>query len=200
MSDTVPCRGMRCHEAPILRSVNKNVLADHTYRTITGADDDEIKRNGARLSHSGPGFDSRSGQVFWVRFFRGFSSPVRQMSGRFRPQSPRISFGHHHHQSSFITGANDLKFWSALKPQMYIRKTKWMKWVWRNGGMKFVIGENGRNPEKKPTQTPFRPPRKPHGVTETWTRDPSCGRRATNRLLYGIAINLINLPERCQEY
>ena len=28
----------------------------------------------ARLSRSGPGFDPRSGQVSWVRFFRGFSS------------------------------------------------------------------------------------------------------------------------------
>ena len=26
--------------------------------------------------------------------------------------------------------------------------TKWMRWVWRNGGMKFVVGENGRNPAK----------------------------------------------------
>ena len=51
-----------------------------------------------------------SGQVSWVRFFRGFSSPVRQMSGSFRPQDPRISFGHHyHHHLSFITGANDLR-------------------------------------------------------------------------------------------
>ena len=42
-------------------------------------------------SRSGPGFDSRSGQVSWVRFFRGFSSPVRQMSGSFRPpRSPNI--------------------------------------------------------------------------------------------------------------
>ncbi|PSN49471.1 hypothetical protein C0J52_22880 [Blattella germanica] len=32
------------------------------------------------LSRSGPGFDSRSGQVSWVRFFWGFSSPIRQMS------------------------------------------------------------------------------------------------------------------------
>ena len=31
------------------------------------------------------GVRSRSGQVSWVRFFRGFSSPVRQMSGSFRP-------------------------------------------------------------------------------------------------------------------
>ena len=27
-------------------------------------------------------------------------------------------------------------------------ETKWMRWVWRNGGIKFVVGENGRNPEK----------------------------------------------------
>ena len=27
-------------------------------------------------------------------------------------------------------------------------ETKWMRWVWRNGGMKFVVGENGRNPIK----------------------------------------------------
>ena len=27
-------------------------------------------------------------------------------------------------------------------------ETKWMRWVWRNGGMKFVVGENGRNPSK----------------------------------------------------
>ena len=26
--------------------------------------------------------------------------------------------------------------------------TKWMRWRWRNGGMKFVVGENGRNPAK----------------------------------------------------
>ena len=38
-----------------------------------------------------PGFDPRSGQVPWVRFFRGFSSPVKQMSGIFRPRrSPNI--------------------------------------------------------------------------------------------------------------
>ena len=27
-------------------------------------------------------------------------------------------------------------------------ETKWMRWVWRNGGMKFMVGENGSNPEK----------------------------------------------------
>ena len=58
-------------------------------------------------------------------FFRGFSSPVRQMSGSFRPQGPRISYGHHyhHHSSSFITGTNDLRCWRALKPQ--INLTQW---------------------------------------------------------------------------
>ena len=45
----------------------------------------------ARLSRSRPGFDPRSRQVSWMRFFRGFSSPVIQMSGSFRPpRSPNI--------------------------------------------------------------------------------------------------------------
>ena len=47
-----------------------------------------VRRQLARLSRRGPGFCSRSGQVSWVRFFRGFSSPVRQMSGSFRPPRP----------------------------------------------------------------------------------------------------------------
>ena len=53
--------------------------------------------------------------------------------------------------------------------------------------MKFVIGENWRNSEKKPTQTQIRPPRNPHGVTETQTRDPSCGSLASNFLHHGTA-------------
>ena len=49
------------------------------------------RRLHARLSCSGPGFDPWSGEVSWVRFFQGFSSPVRQMSGSFRPpKSPNI--------------------------------------------------------------------------------------------------------------
>ena len=44
-----------------------------------------------------PGLVPRSGQVSWVSFFRGFSSPIRQMSGSFRPQGPRISSDHHNH-------------------------------------------------------------------------------------------------------
>ena len=59
--------------------------------------------------------------------------------------------------------------------------------------MKFVVGENGRNP-RKPTQTSFRPPRNPHGVTETRTRDPSGGRRAANRLRHEAAYFLYSSP------
>ena len=40
---------------------------------------------------------------------------------------------------------------------------------------------------EKPTQTPFRPPRNPHGGTETQTRDPNGGRRAPNRLRHEAA-------------
>ena len=43
-----------------------------------------------------------------------------------------------------------------------------------------ICGRGEREkPREKPTQTPFRPP---HGGTETRTRDPSGGRRASNRL------------------
>ena len=59
--------------------------------------------------------------------------------------------------------------------------------------MKFVV-----ETPRKPTQTPYRPPRNPHGVTETQTRDPSGGRRAANRLRHEAAIDWIkeqNSPE-----
>ena len=83
---------------------------------------------------------SRSGQVSCVRFFRDFSSPVRQMLGSFRPQGPRISFGHHyHHQSSFIMGANDLRCWSALKPQIYIRCSAMNKTLILFGGRGILV-------------------------------------------------------------
>ena len=42
-------------------------------------------------------------------------------------------------------------------------------------------------PREKPTQTPFRPSRNPHGETETRTRDPSGGRRAPNHLRHEAA-------------
>ena len=51
-----------------------------------------------------------------MRFFRGFSSPVRQMSGSFMPpRSPNIIWPS---LSSFITGANDLRCCCALKPKI----------------------------------------------------------------------------------
>ena len=50
--------------------------------------------------------------------FPHLSDKCREVLGT---QGPRISFGHHyHHQSSFIMGANDLRCWRALKPQIYI--------------------------------------------------------------------------------
>ena len=50
-----------------------------------------------RASHAaGPG--SIPGRnVSWVRFFRGFSEPLRQMSGSVRPQGLRLSSDHHNH-------------------------------------------------------------------------------------------------------
>ena len=34
-------------------------------------------------------------------------------------------------------------------------ETKWMRRVWKNGGMKYVARKNGRNVEEKPTQSRF---------------------------------------------
>ena len=51
-----------------------------------------------------------------------------------------------------------------------------------------ICGRGKREkPHEKPTQTPFRPPRNPHGGTEMRTRDPSGGRRAPNRLRHEAA-------------
>ena len=68
-------------------------------------------------------------------------------------------------------------------------ETKWMRWVWINGGMNFMTGENRRNPEKT-YLTPFRPPRNPHGVTLMRTRDLSVGRRASNSLRHRSALKI----------
>ena len=54
-----------------------------------------------------------------------------------------------------------------------------------------ICGRGKREkPRKKPTQIPFRPPRNPHGGTEARTRDPSGGRRASNRLRHEAAYNI----------
>ena len=72
------------------------------------------------------------GTSFLGEVFQGFSSPVRQMLGSFRPpRSPNI-ICHHYHPYSFITGANDLRCWCALNhhhhhhhPGFYLFIVKW---------------------------------------------------------------------------
>ena len=55
-----------------------------------------------------------------------------------------------------------------------------------------ICGRRKREkPREKPTQTSFRPPRTPHGGTETRTRDPNGGRRASNRLRHEAATLLM---------
>ena len=62
-----------------------------------------------------------------------------------------------------------------------------------------ICGRGKREkPREKPTQTPFRPPRNQHGVTETRTRDPSSGRRAPNRLRHEAAYFFDNGPQSKQ--
>ena len=64
--------------------------------------------------------DPWSGQVSWVRLFRGFYSPVRQMLGSFRPpRSLNIIWPSLSSIISHYGRANDLRCWCALKPQIY---------------------------------------------------------------------------------
>ena len=58
-----------------------------------------VMRQHARLSRSEPGFNPRSGQVSWVRFFGVFPHLSDECQGALSPQGPRISFGHHNHPS-----------------------------------------------------------------------------------------------------
>ena len=53
--------------------------------------------------------------------------------------------------------------------------------------MKFVVGENGRNPKKNLPRPRFVHHENPHGVVEMPTRDPSGGRQAPNRLRHEAA-------------
>ena len=53
--------------------------------------------------------------------------------------------------------------------------------------------EKFEKPREKPTQAPFRPPRNPHGVTETQTQDPSGWRRVSNSVRQGAAQNLCEI-------
>ena len=62
--------------------------------------------------------NTRSGRGMKPLYYRSVSSKV---AGR-----PRLT---HHHKGGW-------------------NETKWMRWAWRNGGMKFVVGETGRNPVK----------------------------------------------------
>ena len=64
-----------------------------------------------------------------------------------------------------------------------------------------IYGRGKREkPSEKPTQTPFRPRRNPHGVTETRTRDPRGGRRAPNRLRHEAATGKLNISSKYEGY
>ena len=80
------------------------------------------------------------------------------------------------HWTTGVDSRNEMRWSSYIEGQWIVRmqadhaclhhrcwwnETKWMRWVWRNGGMKFVPRENGRNSEKT-RQVPFRPPWNPH--------------------------------------
>ena len=108
------------------------------------------------------------------------------MSGSFTPpRSPNIIWPSLNILNSCPTQGR-VEGWDAMKPQDYRsvskkgagrprlthhhkgwwNETKWMRWGWRNGGMKFVVGENGRNPEKNL----FRPRFVHHETHMEWPR------------------------------
>ena len=61
------------------------------------------------------------GTSFLGEVFSAFSSPIRQMSGSFRPLwSPNIIWLSLSSPIIIHTGANDLSCWRALKPWIYI--------------------------------------------------------------------------------
>ena len=72
--------------------------------------------------------------------------------------------------------------WSTITK---VDEMKWMRWVWRNDGMKFVAGENWKNPEKNLFKLSFVHHETQYGVTETRNQDPSDWRRGCNCFRHG---------------
>ena len=72
-----------------------------------------------------------------------------------------------------ITGADEMN-WNEINEMSMERK--WNEILWHR--------KTGETP-KNPAQIPFHPPRIQHGVIEKRNRDPSGGRRASNRLTHG---------------
>ena len=78
----------------------------------------------------------------------------------------------------------------------------WKKWnemnemEWRNGGMKFMIEENGRNSEKN-LPTPISSTKKSTWSTRDVNQYPSGGRWATNRLCHKATLNLLLKYFKC---
>ena len=84
------------------------------------------------------------------------------------------------HACRTITGADEMK----LNEMNEMSVEKW----WNE-----ICGrENREKPQEKSTQTPFRPPRNPHGVTETWIWDPR-GERWVSNCLCNWAILILSL-------
>ena len=80
----------------------------------------------------GPGFDPRSGQFPWLRFFQGFSPTVRQMSLNLRPQLSPDIISHHINHKLFHTDDKDLRFWRALNPIYTNTRVNWRGSLWIN--------------------------------------------------------------------
>ena len=85
------------------------------------------------------------------------------------------------HACRKTTGADEMKLNEIIEG----RVEKW----WNE-----ICGRRKREkPREKPTQSPFRPSRNPHEVTQTRTRDTIGGRGASNRLRHEAAILVVVL-------
>ena len=80
------------------------------------------------------------------------------------------------HTCSTITGSDEMK---------------WMRQVWRNGGMKFVAGENRRNPNLTRLNFVYHETQMESPRCKVQACNPSCGKWVTDHLHHRAALWLI---------
>ena len=74
------------------------------------------------LTHGGPGFDTKLGQLSWFRIFRGFSSTVGQMSDKFRPHPFPDIISHNYKQDDPLRSYSLVSAIVCLNPFITINR------------------------------------------------------------------------------
>ena len=88
-------------------------------------------RDNIIISHAAGPVRSPVGSISWLRFFRGFPSTVRQMSGNLGHIRPRLSYGHHIWSKPYI-----IRLWTATVsdlscstwPSFNNKQQQWCQW------------------------------------------------------------------------